>query len=100
MQAEQSQSNMYQTNIQVQKDITNNYLYIYIYLYIHVYIYIYIYIYIILEIVVMATTTVIYIKCNMQMYTHVSKAFIVSTIAYDQRNKFHYCMSKFLQVRS
>ena len=33
------------------------------------------------------------------MYTHVSMAFIVS-IAYDPRNKFHYCMSKFLQVRS
>ena len=84
---------MYQTNIQVQKNITNNYSYIYIYLYIHVHIYIF-------YIVVMATTTVIYIKCNMQMYTHVSKAFIVSTIAYDPRNKFHYCMSKFLQVRS
>ena len=74
---------MYQTNIQVQKDIANNYLYMCIY------------IYFILEIVLMATTTVIYIKCNMQMYTHVSKAFIVSTIAYDPRNKFHYCMSKF-----
>ena len=96
VQAEQSQSNMYQTNIQVQKDITNNDLYIYIY----IYIYMCIYIYFILEIVVMATTTAIYIKCNMQMYTHVSKAFIVSTIAYDPRNKFHYCMSKFLQVRS
>ena len=64
-----------------------------------------IYIFFILEIVVMATTTVIcqYIpssninvtcKCTLTF----SMAFIV-TIAYDPRNKFHYCMSKFLQVR-
>ena len=75
VQAEQSQSNMYQTNIQVQKDITNNYLYIYIY----IYIYMCIYIFFILEIVVMATTTVIYQYIpSMQMYTHVSMAFIIS----------------------
>ena len=60
----------------------------------YIYMCIYIYIYFILEIVVMATTTVlhVYIKCNMQMYTHVSKTFIVSTIAYDPRNK---CQSSY-----
>ena len=31
------------------------------------------------------------------MYTQVLMAFIV-IIAYDARNKYHYCMSKFFQV--
>ena len=58
----------------------------------------------ILETVVMTTTSVINIVQALilmqhanQMYTQVSMAFIVM-IAYDARNKFHYCMSKFFQV--
>ena len=62
-----------------------------------------IYIYFILDIVVMATTTAIYqyipsININVTCKcTHVSMAFIVS-IAYDPRNKFHYCMSQVLTI--